>query len=107
MTLDLTCCIADDRSLPRLGNALLEAAQLVKFIVLYNIAPWLPLPVLSSNSAAQAAFSHPLSHSGAGAMLTQVFSLLWLRTTMNYQYRNGGSFRTGKCLAFLTNALSP
>eukprot|EP00730_Choanoeca_flexa_P019343 TRINITY_DN9442_c0_g1_i1.p1 TRINITY_DN9442_c0_g1~~TRINITY_DN9442_c0_g1_i1.p1 ORF type:complete len:299 (+),score=56.50 TRINITY_DN9442_c0_g1_i1:66-962(+) len=31
---------------------------------------------------------------GAGAMVTQVLSLLWLRTTMNYQYRNGGSFVT-------------
>lgn len=26
---------------------------------------------------------------GAGAMVLQVFSLMWLRTTMNYQYRHG------------------
>jgi hypothetical protein len=28
---------------------------------------------------------------GAAAMATQVFTLMWLRTTMNYQYKNGGS----------------
>ena len=28
--------------------------------------------------------------SGAGAMTVQVFSLMWLRTTMNYQYKFGG-----------------
>ena len=28
---------------------------------------------------------------GAAAMGTQVFTLMWLRTTMNYQYKNGGS----------------
>jgi hypothetical protein len=27
---------------------------------------------------------------GAAAMATQVFTLMWLRTTMNYQYKNGG-----------------
>ncbi|EDQ88693.1 uncharacterized protein MONBRDRAFT_37290 [Monosiga brevicollis MX1] len=30
---------------------------------------------------------------GAAAMGVQVVSLLWLRTIMNYQYRNGGSLR--------------
>ena len=30
--------------------------------------------------------------SGAAAMVIQVFALLWLRTTMNYQYKHGGSF---------------
>lgn len=29
--------------------------------------------------------------SGAAAAVVQVLSLMWLRTTMNYQYRNGGS----------------
>lgn len=28
---------------------------------------------------------------GASAMVIQVFSLMWMRTTMNYQYRHGGS----------------
>jgi len=27
---------------------------------------------------------------GAGAMVIQVSSLMWMRTTMNYQYKNGG-----------------
>jgi len=31
--------------------------------------------------------------SGAAAGVLQVFSLMWLRTTMNYQYRYGGSTR--------------
>lgn len=30
--------------------------------------------------------------SGAGAMTIQVSTLMWLRTTMNYQYKNGGTF---------------
>ena len=30
--------------------------------------------------------------SGAGAMAVQVSTLMWLRTTMNYQYKNGGTF---------------
>ena len=30
--------------------------------------------------------------SGAAAMVVQVITLLWLRTTMNYQYKHGGSF---------------
>jgi len=30
--------------------------------------------------------------SGASAMVIQVSSLMWLRTTMNYQFKNGGSF---------------
>jgi len=30
---------------------------------------------------------------GAAAMVVQVFALLWLRTTMNYQYRYGGSMK--------------
>jgi len=29
---------------------------------------------------------------GASAMAIQVSSLMWLRTTMNYQYKNGGTF---------------
>ena len=29
---------------------------------------------------------------GASAMAIQVFSLMWMRTTMNYQFKNGGSF---------------
>ncbi|CAM9683199.1 unnamed protein product, partial [Ectocarpus sp. 12 AP-2014] len=29
--------------------------------------------------------------SGAAAAVVQVLSLMWLRTTMNYQYKNGGS----------------
>ena len=29
---------------------------------------------------------------GATAMVVQVTSLMWMRTTMNYQFRNGGSF---------------
>ena len=28
---------------------------------------------------------------GSSAMVVQVTSLMWLRTTMNYQYRNGGT----------------
>ena len=28
---------------------------------------------------------------GSAAMATQVLSLMWLRTTMNYQYKNGGN----------------
>ena len=30
--------------------------------------------------------------SGASAMVIQVSSLMWLRTTMNYQFKNGGNF---------------
>jgi len=30
---------------------------------------------------------------GAGAMVLQVCSLMWMRTIMNYQYRNGTSFK--------------
>jgi hypothetical protein len=30
---------------------------------------------------------------GAGAMIIQVFSLMWMRTIMNYQYRYGTTFR--------------
>jgi hypothetical protein len=30
---------------------------------------------------------------GMGAMAFQVGSLMWLRTTMNYQFRNGGTFQ--------------
>lgn len=39
-------------------------------------------------------FKHSLKVglSGASAMTIQVSSLMWLRTTMNYQYSNGGSF---------------
>lgn len=29
---------------------------------------------------------------GATAMLIQVMSLMWMRTTMNYQFKNGGGF---------------
>ena len=29
---------------------------------------------------------------GASAMAIQVTSLMWMRTTMNYQFKNGGSF---------------
>lgn len=29
---------------------------------------------------------------GATAMTIQVLSLMWMRTTMNYQFKNGGSF---------------
>lgn len=29
---------------------------------------------------------------GATAMTVQVVSLMWMRTTMNYQFKNGGSF---------------
>jgi hypothetical protein len=29
---------------------------------------------------------------GASAMAIQVCSLMWMRTTMNYQFKNGGSF---------------
>lgn len=32
--------------------------------------------------------------SGAAAMSIQVGSLMWMRTTMNYQFKNGGSFPT-------------
>ena len=31
--------------------------------------------------------------SGSAAMVIQVCSLMWLRTTMNYQYRYGGTIR--------------
>jgi len=31
---------------------------------------------------------------GFSAMIIQVSSLMWLRTTMNYQYKNGGTFNT-------------
>ena len=30
---------------------------------------------------------------GYKAMTIQVFSLMWLRTIMNYQYKNGGTFK--------------
>lgn len=30
--------------------------------------------------------------SGASAMIIQVLSLMWMRTTMNYQFKNGGRF---------------
>lgn len=30
--------------------------------------------------------------SGASAMVIQVLSLMWMRTTMNYQFKNGGGF---------------
>jgi hypothetical protein len=29
---------------------------------------------------------------GATAMTIQVTSLMWMRTTMNYQFKNGGAF---------------
>ena len=29
---------------------------------------------------------------GATAMTIQVLSLMWMRTTMNYQFKNGGTF---------------
>lgn len=29
---------------------------------------------------------------GASAMTIQVLSLMWMRTTMNYQFKNGGGF---------------
>jgi hypothetical protein len=29
---------------------------------------------------------------GASAMAIQVLSLMWMRTTMNYQFKNGGKF---------------
>jgi hypothetical protein len=29
---------------------------------------------------------------GASAMAIQVTSLMWMRTTMNYQFKNGGAF---------------
>ena len=29
---------------------------------------------------------------GSSAMIIQITSLMWLRTTMNYQYKNGGNF---------------
>merc|ERR1719276_443578 len=29
---------------------------------------------------------------GASAMVLQVVTLMWMRTIMNYQYRNGGTF---------------
>lgn len=29
---------------------------------------------------------------GGTAMAIQVFSLMWMRTTMNYQFKNGGGF---------------
>jgi hypothetical protein len=29
---------------------------------------------------------------GASAMAIQVSSMMWLRTTMNYQFKNGGGF---------------
>lgn len=31
---------------------------------------------------------------GASAMAIQVSSLMWMRTTMNYQFKNGGEFLT-------------
>lgn len=40
---------------------------------------------------------HPVGHSGA--MVIQVTSLMWMRTTMNYQYRYGVS--TGEALRTL------
>ena len=30
---------------------------------------------------------------GASAMVFQVSSLMWMRTTMNYQYAEGGTFK--------------
>lgn len=29
---------------------------------------------------------------GASAMAIQVMSLMWMRTTMNFQFKNGGNF---------------
>jgi len=29
---------------------------------------------------------------GASAMAVQVLSLMWMRTAMNYQFKNGGNF---------------
>jgi hypothetical protein len=29
---------------------------------------------------------------GASAMSIQVLTLMWMRTTMNYQFKNGGTF---------------
>ena len=31
--------------------------------------------------------------SGSAAMTIQVFALMWMRTTMNYQYRYGGTIK--------------
>jgi len=38
--------------------------------------------------------------SGAAAMVVQVVTLLWLRTTMNYQYKHGGSFRAALSILY-------
>lgn len=45
--------------------------------------------VLSVNEIAHKALISGFS--GSTAMVIQVCSLMWLRTTMNYQYRYGGT----------------
>ena len=48
-------------------------------------------PKLDLNAVLNKAFISGIS--GSGAMAVQVCTLMWLRTTMNYQYRYGGTIR--------------
>lgn len=45
---------------------------------------------MNIDSIAKESFKNGMS--GAGAMTIQVSTLMWLRTTMNYQYKHGGTF---------------
>ena len=38
---------------------------------------------------------------GSSAMIVQITSLMWLRTTMNYQYKNGGTFNQSLKTCFI------
>ena len=43
---------------------------------------------------------------GSSAMIIQITSLMWLRTTMNYQYRYGGSFKQSMKKLYLDGGIS-
>ena len=43
---------------------------------------------------------------GSSAMVIQITSLMWLRTTMNYQYRYGGTFKSSINKLYLYGGLS-
>jgi len=43
---------------------------------------------------------------GSSAMIIQITSLMWLRTTMNYQYRYGGNFKLSMNKLYLDGGIS-
>lgn len=53
-------------------------------------------PIENKNSTLKKTLQKALNSglSGGTAMAIQVTSLMWMRTIMNYQYRNGSSLKT-------------